>query len=240
MKSKLYIVLTSLILILLINICIPLWSNSQTTATVYLTSNKDTIEKGEEVEISFHIKNQKTAAYFITIYFDETKLEWVSGPENIKVEENQVKILWHDKQGGKGAKEGKLGKIILKAKEEGLANLVIDGEFFSAKEQFIQTNFQSAQIQIGKEETNLGRQAKEEQGNDSQTSNSNLKAMRINQEGIVPDFATDIYQYDLTVPNHVNEIEVLATSENPNAQVEVTGNTRIKTRIKCNKHKSDF
>lgn len=82
----------------------PIASNATTTATVFLTSNQEVIEKGEEIEISFHIKEQKTAAFMATLHFDETKLEWVSGPETIKVEENQVKILWYDKRGRKGSK----------------------------------------------------------------------------------------------------------------------------------------
>lgn len=49
---------------------------------------------------------------------------------------------------------------------------------------------------------------------------------------MVPSFETDIYQYDITVPSDKKDIEVLAITENPNAQIEITGNTRIKRRAK--------
>lgn len=130
--------------------------------------------------------------------------------------------------GGRGAKEGELGKIVFRAKEEGIANFVIDGEFYTQKGQLIQTNFESLPIQIGKEETNLEKQAKEEQGTNSQSNNAKLQALRINVEGIVPDFKEDGYEYDITIPNDRNDIEVLAIAQNPNAQVEITGNTGLK------------
>lgn len=207
-----------------------------TTATVNLMSNKNTIEKGEEVEISINITGQKTASYLANLYFDDTKLEFISGPENINVDKSNIKILWYDEQGGSGAKNGELDKIVFKAKDNGMANLVISGEFYTDKAQLIQTKFDSIQLQIGGEETALEIQAKEEIGDNKETNNANLEQFRVDIEGITPEFKSDIYQYDLTVSNEVNNIEVLAIPENPNAQIEVTGNTRIKTRIKYNKN----
>lgn len=138
--------------------------------------------------------------------------------------------------GGSGAKQGELGELVFKAKDKGLANFVIDGEFYTAKGQLIQTKFESLQIQIGGEETALEMQAKEEQGDSTQASNANLQQFRVDVEGMVPSFESNIYEYDLTVSNNISNIEVLAISENPNAQVEVTGNTRFKTGIKYYKN----
>lgn len=230
----------SLIIALLTTFFNPLLNQATTSATVYLKSNRDNIEKGEKIEISFHIKDQKTAAYLASIYFDETKFEWISGPDNISIQENRINILWYDEQGGSGAKQGELGKIVLEAKEDGLANFIISGEFFTEKGQLIQSNFKTLQVQIGKEETKLEMQAKQEQGKNKETSNANLQEMSLNEEGIVPEFQKDIYQYDLIIPNDINDIEVLAITENPNAQVEITGNTRLKRRIKLDKNKGDF
>lgn len=227
MKKVIYIVLICFLLNISICFCNPMVvSEAATTGTVYLTANKEVVEKGEEVEVSVHIKDVSTAAYLLTLHFDETKFEWISGPDNSNVQKNQVKIVWHDSKGGKGAKQEELTKLKLKAKEEGIANFVVDGEFFSDKEQLIQTNFEALQVQIGKKESSL-----EEQGNDTKASNSNLQSMRISEAGIVPDFGPAIYSYDLTVANEIRDIEVLAIAENPNAIVDVTGNTRIKRRI---------
>jgi len=228
MKKAIYIFIVSFLLIISNRFCFPICSNATTTATVYLTSNKDVIEKGDEVEISLNIKEQKTAAYFVNIYFDETKLEFISGPENVKLDKNKIKIIWYDAQGGSGAKQGELEKIVLKAKEDGLANIVVDGEFFSEKTQLIQTNFESLRVQIGREKTILEQQAKEEQGDNTQTDNANLQSLRIDIDGMVPNFETNIFEYDLTITNDINNIEVLAIAENPNSKVEITGNTGLK------------
>ena len=71
-------------------------SEATTTASVKLISNRDIIENGEQVEISFNIIGQKTAAFLANIYFDDTKLDFVSGPENIVVDKNLIKIIWYD------------------------------------------------------------------------------------------------------------------------------------------------
>lgn len=227
-------------LLVFITITVSHTSIATTTATVDLKSNKEVIEKGEEVEISINITGQKTASYLANLYFDDTKLEFVSGPENISVDKNNIKILWYDEQGGNGAKLGELTKIVFKAKDNGIANLVISGEFYTDKAQLIQIKFESIQLQIGGEETALEIQAKEEKGDNNEANNANLEQFRVDIEGITPEFKSDIYEYDLTVSKDVNNIEVLAIPKNPNAQIEVTGNTRVKTRSKFNKNQSNF
>ena len=86
-------------------------------------------------------------------------------------------------------------------------------------------------MQIGKEE-NLEIYAEAEQGNNTQTNNALLQQFRVDIEGMVPNFKSDIYQYDLTISSNINDIEVLAIPENLNSQVEVIGNTRFKARTK--------
>ena len=230
MKKRIYLIIVILIIVLLLNICIPIFSQATTTATVYLESNKNIVEKDEEVEVTLNVRGQKVAAYSANIYFDETKFDYISGPENINIEGNRIIIVWYDEQGGSGAKEGELSKLTFKAKEEGLSNFTIEGEFFAEKSQLIQTSFENIQVQIGREETYLEKQAKEEQGTNSELKNADLQAIRINQEGLVPNFQTDIYKYDLVVSNDINDVEVLAIAENPNAKINITGNTRIKRR----------
>lgn len=216
------------IVFFVMNFCKQIISYATTSGIVYLQSNKEIIEVGEEVEISFNIKQERTASYLASIYFDETKLEFVSAPENVTVDFNEIKILWFDEQGGNGTKEGELGKIIFKAKEKGLANFVINGEFFTEKGQEIKTDFENLQIQIGKEQSVFEKQAKQEQGTNFEVSNANLKSLRIDIEGLIPDFSANIYEYDLIVSNEINDIDVLAITENPNAKVEITGNTGLK------------
>ena len=94
MKRLFKVLLIIVIMILGNSIC----SDATTTASVKLISNRDIIENGEQVEISFNIIGQKTAAFLANIYFDDTKLDFISGPENAVVDKNLIKIVWYDTQ----------------------------------------------------------------------------------------------------------------------------------------------
>lgn len=54
-----------------------------------------------------------------------------------------------------------------------------------------------------------------------------LNSLRINIAGITPDFKKDINNYYITVGNEVNDIEVEAIAENPDATIEITGNYNL-------------
>lgn len=196
-------------------------------ATVYLTSNQVEIEKGEEVEITVNIEKAKTAAYHFSLYYDETKLEFISDMESTNVIENQILFVWFDSKGGEGAKEGELVKFRFRAKEDGLATFNIQGEFYSENGQKIQTNFKETQLQIGKEESILHRQMQEEQGTNLLDNNANLQSLRLDKEGITPNFDKEIYEYYLIIPIEVEELEILAISENPKATIEIQGNKNL-------------
>jgi azurin len=63
------------------------------------------------------------------------------------------------------------------------------------------------------------------------SSNANLKSLSLDVEGISPNFNKNITQYNLIVSNTVQNIDVLATPEDPKATVTVTGNTNLNTGI---------
>lgn len=217
-----------IILIFMLTCCYSLnFSYAINTGTVYLANNQEVIEKGNEVEITINIENAKTAAFTSYLYFDNLKLEYISGPENTNVIDNRVIFVWYDTMGGSGAKNGELAKFKFRAKENGLATFTVQGEFYSEVGQLIQTDFKETQIQIGKEQTNLQTQAGEEQGKSSQSSNATLQVLRLDKEGVIPSFDKEIHEYYLTVSNDVQNIEVLAISENPNATIEIIGNTNL-------------
>lgn len=195
---------------------------------VYIETNKEIIEKGEEIEITVNLKDARTTAFSFSLYFDDTKLEYISNLENTNVIDNRIIFVWHDVSGGSGAKDGKLVKFKFRAKENGTADFTIEGEFFDNIGSLIDTSFEAKQIQIGKEENILKMQLQEELGTDSTSSNVSLKSLRLDTQGITPNFEKDIYEYYLTIPNNIGDIEVLAVSENPNANVEIGGNTDLK------------
>lgn len=203
-------------------------SYANTTGTVYLECENDIVDINEEIEVSVNIDDLKIGAYDLYLYFDNCKLEYVSGPENVNLSDNKLIFVWYDELGGDGAKIGELVKFKFKAKEEGLATFVVNGNFYTEKGQEVDVDFKEKQVQIGKEETILEKQAKEELGEDSNSSNSKLKNLRLSIEGMSPSFEKDIYDYYLTVNSDVKSIEVLAISDNNNSSIEVSGNENLK------------
>ncbi len=215
-----------IILIFIIACCYFLnFTYASNTATVYLSSNQEVVEKDGEIELTVNIQNRKTAAFDLLLYFDDSKWEYISNLENTNViDDNCIAFVWHDPNGGNGAKEGEVAKFKFKAKEEGLSTFAIQGDFYSEKAQLLQTEFKEKQVQIGKEDSRLQKQA-EERGNNLQSSNATLQALRLEREGLTPAFDSDVYTYYLTIPNDIQDVDVLAVSENPKATVEITGNT---------------
>ena len=195
--------------------------------TVYLESSQDVVEKGDEVEITVNLKGVTTAACDFSLYFDEDKWEYISKIENANVDGNRILFVWYDANGGRSARQGEIAKLKFKAKEKGLSTFSIEGNFYNSVGQKLEVNFEEKQVQVGKEETVFGQQG-EEQGDNTQKGNANLEALRLDREGMTPAFDKNITEYYLTVTNEVKEIEVLAVSSNPEATVEITGNTKLK------------
>lgn len=185
------------------------------TAIVYVESNKNIVEKGEEIEITVNLKNSKTAAFDFSLYYDNTKWEYLSTIDNTNVKDNYIIYVWHDKEGGKSSKQGELIKFKFKAKKEGISTFNINGNFYNSLGQQIQTSFEEEQVEIGKSLNN-------------QKNSSNLQTLRLNVEGITPEFNANTYEYYLTVSDTVKNIEVLALSEDSSAIVNITGNTNLK------------
>ena len=224
MKKIIYLIIVSFLIILL---SYPLKSRALENETVYLQSDKDNVIVGDEIEVSLNLKGQKTAAYSIDIFFDKTKLEFASGPENSNSIGNKVKIVWFDQQGGTETKQGELAKLKFKAIDVGTTDFEVNGEVFDENANLIQTDFEDFQIEILEQEISEGEIGRVGQNRDS----VQLQSLRLNVEGIVPDFETDIYDYDLTIPDElkdIEDIEVQAVAENTNASIEISGAQNLK------------
>lgn len=203
-------------------------SNATTIGKVYIESNTNMVQKGEEIEITINIENVKTAAYNYSLHFDELKFDYISNIENTNVKENRIISVWYDTKGGKEAKQGELAKFKFKAKEDGIATFIVQGEFYNEKGQQIETEFIEKQITIGEQESTFQIQSEEEKGDNKETTNANLQSLRLDIEGITPQFNEQNYEYYLTIPNDITDIDVLAISKNPNASVEISGNKGLK------------
>lgn len=224
MKKIIYFVITVFMIILF---SYPLKSRALENATFYLQSDKGNVIIGDEFEVSLNLKGINTSVYSIEIFFDTTKLEFVSGPENSNVIGNKVKIVWYDTNGGTEAKQGELEKLKFKSIAPGIADFDVNGEFFDENTNLMQTDFENFQIEILEQDSSEGVDGRSVQKQNS----TQLKSLRLNVEGIVPDFETDIYDYSLTLPEQLKEIkdiEVLPIAENENAKIEVSGNKNLK------------
>lgn len=224
MKRKL--ITATAIIILIYSIC-TICSATQ-TGNVYLESNRDMVEVGEELEITVNLNKNEVAAFNMTLNYDDTKWEYISDIESANVENDNILYVWYDEAGGSNAKKGELVKFKFKAKENGLSTFNINGEFYNSSGQQIETNFKETQVQIGKEDTTLELQSEEEQGSNIEKNNSYLQSLRLDIEGISPEFDKNIYEYYITVPTKVKDLEVLAISENPKATINITGNEGLK------------
>ena len=198
------------------------------TGNVYLESNRDIVEVGEELEITVNLNKNEVAAFNMTLNYDDAKWEYISDIESANVENGNILYVWYDEAGGNNAKKGELVKFKFKAKENGLSTFNISGEFYNSSGQQIEADFKEMQVQIGKEDTTLELQSEEEQGNSNEANNSYLQSLRLDIEGISPEFDKNIYEYYITVPTKVKELEVLAISENQKATINITGNEGLK------------
>ena len=63
------------------------------------------------------------------------------------------------------------------------------------------------------------------------TDNTNLAVLRLNYEGISPDFSKEVKEYYIVVDDKLNKFDITAIAENPNSIVSITGNDNLKTGL---------
>ncbi len=202
---------------------------AQSRIGVYL--DKDVVEKGQTVELTVDTENTDIYSFTLQIYFDMIKLEYVNKTENSNFSQNRVIYTWTDGS-LKERNTKKTEKFIFKALQDGSANIVVTGEFYDKNGNQIILQDGSAQVMIGKlenmqnvENNNEGNEENQEQVS---RNNTNLKIMRLNHEGISPDFQKGIKEYYFVADNSIDSLEVTAIPENKDALVTITGNTNLK------------
>ncbi len=203
--------INSFIILILFNFNFSFAYNSK---IVYLSSNKNNMKKGDEIEIKICIDNTKIAAFTAYIYFDNSKLELLNENDNLKVEDNKIILVWYDLKGGENTKEGELATIKFRAKETGIANFNIDGEFYDKNQEKLETTFKELQIEIENEPQYLN------------PSNTNLEILAIENVLLYPPFDANITSYEVETEN--NLLKILAVPENEKARVDIIGNQNLK------------
>ena len=206
---------------------------ARTKGNVYLSSNKQEVNIGQKIEISINIEGFNTSAYDFELYFDNDKLEFLENAndkDNINLINNKINYIWFDRS-GKSEVTGNIKTFRFKAKKDGSVTFSINGNFYTNKAQEVDTSFNNLQVNITSSNNNksiLQKQAEEETGGSNDISNSKLQNLRLNIEGLVPEFNKDIFDYYLTINNNINNLEILTVPENKNSKIEITGNENLK------------
>ncbi len=196
--------------------------------------SKEKIEKGEEIELSVQIENTEIASMTLQIYFDMTKLEYVDKKtENSHLSNNRILYTWTDSLGGKGKREtSKVQTFLFKGLEDGMASIVVTGEFYDKEGNNVELEDGIASIQIGSEnkvEENIDNTNNSDDFEENtEPNNANLRVMRLNEEGISPVFQKNITDYYFIAKDTLESLEVTAIPENKNAKVSITGNRNLK------------
>ncbi len=193
--------------------------------TIMLSSDKTKVEAGEEINVSIELKDVRVASLTLEIYWDTTRLEYISGPQNSNNLSNRVLYSWVSDNGEN--KDNILADgFKFKAIQDGTANIVVTGEFYNSNGEIVDINDNNLEIEIG----NTNEQTmplNETQGNVS-SDNTNLSILRLNHEGISPYFDKNIKEYYFIANTSIDNLEVTAIPENSKSTVTVIGNNNLK------------
>ena len=229
--KKLKLIIINLITLILI-IC--LGNISKADNDIILVNDKDVINKEDEFNVTVSTKNLPIAAIDLNIFYDKEKIEFVNNNENIGIKENELIYSWYDEHGGEDVITNKdLITLRFKAKEDGKTNISIKGKGYDKDGNEIQINFQDLEVKIGEEESNNYVITNSEESTNNESTNveintAYLKTLRINEEGLNPDFNKDIFTYYFLTDKDISNLEITAIPENTNSIVNVTGNTNLK------------
>lgn len=192
---------------------------------VNLTSSKEQVKQGDNFSITVSADNTNIAAYTIWLYFDDEKVEYVSDVDNLNVIDNRIIYTWFSET-GKNVNFGELTHFNFKAKTDGIASFSVIGEFYNQKGERLDINSSQIEVTIGEDLEVLNEQSEENFSTD--VSDSSLEIMRLNQEGVNPNFDKNIKEYYLIVDEDIQNLDVTAIAANKNAKVDVSGNENLK------------
>lgn len=220
MKRKVLsiICLSLLVLVSILNI----ESNAKTILNIKM--NKEEINVGEELDLTIENSDISAAACTIWIYFDNDKLECLTKLDNLNVINNRIIYTWISENGYNTELTNFLN-LKFKAKNAGIASFTIITEMYDEKGKEIEMD-SSATAEIKIIEENSQKQTKNNESN-----SLNLDIMRLDIEGIVPNFSPDITEYYIVVDEDIEKINVTAISESDNANIKIDGNNNLKNGI---------
>lgn len=221
MKRKILITIC-FILVILLNI-LSIKSNAENAVNINLS--KSEIVVGEEFNLNIGNSNTSAAAGTIWIYFDNEKLECLTKMDNINIIGNRIIYTWISEDGHNKRLDNLLS-LSFKSKNTGIASFTIIGEIYDENGNEINMNQTTTEIEIS-EKNEAEKTLKEAENKNS----LDLKIMRLDKEGIVPDFNPQITDYYIIVDENADNIKVMATPESSSADVKINGNENLKNGL---------
>lgn len=212
-------VIVALIIIFILSI----FNISYAVENVSLVTDRNIVSKGEEFNISINISNISVSALTAKISFNATKVEYLGGLENSNIVGNKVLFVWFDENGGNTPKSNEtIATFKFRAKENGNAEFKIEGIFFDVNEREIPVTFSDTKILISDEIVN---------NENVSSDNAYLKILRLNEEGVSPNFDKNINEYIIILNTGINSLNITAIPENRDAKVDIIGNENLKNGL---------
>ena len=223
MKIKSIIIIVAISIFILIS---P--KNTVLASNITIVPSVETVKEGQLFTVQINSNDLNIAALTMKIYYDSTKMEYIKENENTNALENSVIYTWVEENGGiENKKTEEIVELKFKAKEEGIASITANGEFFNANGENIEMNYGESKVQIEKIEDEV----EVESNNNINSDNAFLEVLRLDKEGIIPNFNKEVTEYYITVDNLVDNLQVTAIPENKEASVEIKGNNNLKNGI---------
>lgn len=229
MKKSIIIIFSFTLIVLFTGMCTISFAEFE----IDLIASKNNVEINEEFDITVNANNTEIAAFTIWLYFDNEKVDCISSGDDINVIDNRVLYTWIS-ESGTNENLNELVRIKFKAKQEGIASFSIIGEFYNQNGEKIDIKYNQSEIGIGKNYL-IEEQNDTEALNDSNEvvsdNNAKLKIMRLNKEGVNPNFNQDINEYYLIVDENTKELDITAIPANEGAEVQIIGNENLKNGL---------
>lgn len=115
--------------------------------------------------------------------------------------------------------------------KQGTANIVVTGEFYQEDGTKIDLDVSQTEVRIENSSIQEPNPLPHEEETMKLDDTTQLKSLRIDQEGLIPSFDPEIKEYYFITDQDLKEIEVTAITQNNNAQVNIMGNTNLKSGI---------
>ena len=202
------------------------------TSRIYAASitGNSSVYVGDTFTLTFDFGTNVAAYDNLGVSYDTSMFEYVSG-DSLNEE-----VWWDQTEASSGIRTK---TYTFRALKEGSSKItVVTNGAISANEAMdpLGTITAEKMIDVSKKQTNDNTTVPDNTQNtignvnpDSNTSSGNnyLKYLQISEEGLTPNFTRNVTDYSISVGQNVNSIEVLARAEDPNARVEISGNTNL-------------